>query len=103
MAVGSVSGSVSTQPGQPVFVAGTRVGIQVIPENTERPRVVVPTNAGTQPFARQCVVARHLDLQGASTVATNSPTPQPVSMKVKCTVKCVSCWCSRHLEWSHLA
>jgi len=82
MAASSVS--VSTQPGQPVFVAGTRVGIQVIPENTERPRVVVPTNAGTQPFARQCVVARHsVGLQGAARVATNSPTPQPVSTKVK--------------------
>ena len=107
MAASSVSGSVSTQPGQPVFVAGTRVGMQVIPENTERPRVVVPTNADTQPFAGQCVVARHsewpADLQGAARVATNSPTPQPVSTKVKCTVECVSCWCSRHLERSHLA
>ena len=85
MAASSVS--VSTQPGQPVFVAGTRVGRQVIPKNTERPRVVVPTNADTQPFARQCVVARHsewlADLQGAARVATNSPTPQPVSTKVK--------------------
>ena len=50
----------STEPGQPVFVAGTR------------PRVVVPTSAGTQPPARQFVVAHPL-------VATNSPSPQPVS------------------------
>jgi len=94
-----------------LFLGHGLVYWQVIPENTERPilgyRVVVPTNADTQPFARGCVVARHsewpADLQGAARVATNSPTPQPVSTKVKCTVKCVSCWCSRHLERSHLA
>ena len=50
----------STQPGQPVFVAGTRL------------RVVVPASDGTQPPAHQCVVACPL-------VATNSPSPQPVS------------------------
>ena len=52
----------STQPGKPVFVAGTR------------PRVVVPTSAGTQPPPRQFVVANPL-------VANNSPSPQPVSSK----------------------
>ena len=53
----------STQPGQPVFVAaGTR------------PRVVVPASAGTQPPVRQFVVPHPL-------VATNSPSPQPVSSK----------------------
>ena len=52
----------STQPGQPVFVAGTR------------PRVVVPASAGTQPPARQFVVPHPL-------VATNSPSPQPVSSR----------------------
>ena len=55
MAAGS-----NPQPGQPVFVAGTRVGIQAIPENA-RPRVVVPMSTGTQPPARQCVVAHPLD------------------------------------------
>ena len=50
-----------------MFVAGTRVGIQVIPE-TVRDLVVVPTNAGT----RQCVVARPPDRQGATRIATNS-------------------------------
>ena len=53
----------STQPGQPVFVAaGTR------------PRVVVPASAGTQPPVRQFLVPHPL-------VATNSPSPQPVSSK----------------------
>ena len=48
------------QPGQPVSfnVAGTRVGIQIIPANSTGPRVVVPTNAGAQALARQRVVAR---------------------------------------------
>ena len=73
MAAGSNPNKLSTQPGQPVFVAGTRVGIQAIPENV-RPRVVVPTSAGTQPPARQCVVARPLDRQGVAT-----PSPQLVS------------------------
>ena len=75
-ATGFVPGSIrlSTQPGQPVFVAGTRVGIQVIPE-TVRDLVVVPTNAGT----RQCVVARPPDRQGATRIATNSASPQTVS------------------------
>ena len=50
----------STQPGQPVFVAGTR------------PRVVVPTSAGNQLPARQFVVAHPL-------VAAISPSPQPVN------------------------
>ena len=74
MAAGSVPG-LNTQPGQP---AGTRVGIQAMPETSARPRVIVPTidSRGTQPPARQCVVARPLDRQG---VATNSPSPQPVS------------------------
>ena len=50
------------QPGQPVSfnVAGTRVGIQIIPPNSTGPRVVVPTNAGAQALARQRVVARPL-------------------------------------------
>ena len=73
MAAGS--NPMNPQPGQPVFVAGTRVGIQAIPENA-RPRVVVPMSAGTQPPTRQCVVARPLD---RLRVATNSPSPQPVS------------------------
>ena len=73
MVAGSVLGSInrlSVQCAQPVFVAGTRVGIQAIPENSVRPQVVVPTNAGTQPLARQFVVARPLDRQGQG-VATN--------------------------------
>ena len=69
------------QPGQPVFnVAGTRVGIQVIPANSTGPRVVVPTNAGAQALARQRVVARPLvypDRQGAASVATtDGPSSQ---------------------------
>ena len=63
---------------------GTRLRVQgfskmaagSVPGSSARPRVVVPTNAGTQPPARQCVVARPLDRQG---VATNSPSRQPVS------------------------
>ena len=93
MAAGS--NSMNPQPGQPVFVAGTRVGIQAIPENARprvvvpgtrvgiqaipenaRPRVVVPMSAGTQPPTRQCVVARPLD---RLRVATNSPSPETVS------------------------
>ena len=73
MAAGSNPNRLCTQPAQPVFVAGTRVCIQAIPENP-RPRVVVPTSAGTQPPAHQCVVARPLDRQG---FATNSPSPSP--------------------------
>ena len=72
MAAGS---RLSTQPRQPVFVAGTRVGIQAIPEST-RPRAVVPTSAGTQLPARQFFVTRPLDRQE---FATNTPIPQPVS------------------------
>ena len=82
MAAGSLHcGSVGPQPGQPVFnVAGTRVGIQVIPANSTGPRVVVPTNAGAQALARQRVVARPLvypDRQGAASVATtDGPSSQ---------------------------
>jgi len=53
--------SVGAKPGLPVFnVAGTRVGIQVIPANSTGPRVVMPTNAGPRALSRQCVVARPL-------------------------------------------
>ena len=58
MAAGYLSqcGSVGAHPGQPVFnIAGTRVGIQVIPANSAGPRVVVPTNAGAQALVRQRV------------------------------------------------
>ena len=70
------------QPGQPVSfnVAGTRVGIQIIPANSTGPRVVVPTNAGAQALARQRVVARPLVYpyrqRAASVATTNGPSSQ---------------------------
>ena len=72
----------AAQPGQPVSfnVAGTRFGIQVIPPINTGPRVVVPTNNGTQALARQRVVARPLvypDRPRATSVATtNGPSFQ---------------------------
>ena len=68
------------QLGQPVSfnVAGTRVGIQIIPANSTGPRVVVPTNAGAQALGRQHVVARPLvypyQQRGTSVATTNGPS-----------------------------
>jgi len=93
MAAGSLSqsqcDSVGAQPGLPMFnVAGTQVGIQVIPGNSTGPRVVVPTNAVPQALSRQRVVARPLvypDRQGA----TNRPSsqvrdPQMSNVQLRC-------------------